>query len=336
MSNETEELQDLSEFSNQVRFRWTMGELSKLIGVSKKRIRKAFQIIKTDKMEAVIKGKRGKFEAIFLQGYHRFYHETGRKKREILAPHPDVQLVFQAIKDWLDSIFSAHNNAYGFVRGKNTKKAAIHLLGNRHFFAFDIASAFPSIKEGQIEKELKKLKINESIAKAVAWFVTYYYEGERRLPQGAASSPILLNLVYKPMCREINRICRKNKIKWAVYADDFTFAADFISPEIQEKLLNIPLNYGFSVKKEKTKDNLGKTIPHFLGLTIVNDKVHIKRKRKKEYRKRIYAALKFGVYSSNQINGIANAIRYIYGEEKDWPGWLRKVWLQYRAENGGT
>ncbi len=332
MSKETEAPEKLSAVSPQVRFLWTLGVLSGLIGLPKKQIRKAFRILKSAKTTAELFKKGKTVKATFYYGFRIFSLRKKNKEREILQPHPEVQKVYRAVKDWLDSKFSAHDNAYGFVRERNSKKAIQRLLGKKHFFAFDIAQAFPSIKEEYVEKTLARLGIDESVAKSLAWFLTYYYHGQRRLPQGASASPILLNLVYRPMCEEIDVVCRKNNIFWAVYADDFNFAGEIIVSEVKQELLSIPAKFGFSIKSEKTKDNLGKTIPHALGLTVVNDKIHICRRKKKEYRRIMYAAIRYGTYSRGEVLGRVNAIRCIYGNENNWPKWLLQPWLEYQAK----
>lgn len=323
----------LAVVSQQVQLEWSLKILAQLIKVPKKHLRKAFKIISASRREAEIMEKGKSLKRTFHYGFRKFFiKQRGGKKREILAPHPDVQKVFKAVKEWLDRTVSPHKNAFGFVKQRNHKKAVEALLGKRHYFAFDISSAFPSIKIEMVEEALRKLGIDEVVVKVLAWLVTYHYQYQRRLPQGASSSPALLNLVYKPMCEEIDEICRKHKISWIVYADDFNFAAEEISPETKEELLAVPAKYGFEIKEKKTRDNSGRTIPHLLGLTIVNGQIHLRRGRKKEFRRIIYAALVYQAYSSEKVKGIIEAIRFVYGEENNWPGWLLRIWQDYQAE----
>lgn len=329
---ETLEPQSLSIVSQRVQRRWSLGMLSRLIGVPKKHLRQALRILETPKMETEIIEKGEKVRRTFYYGFRKFIIQKRSKPREILAPHPKVQKVFQGIHEWLGQMFTPHENAYGFVEKKNFKEAVEKLLGQKHFFAFDIEDAFPSIEIEMVKNALRRLNVNEVVIDVLAWLVTYYYHGKRSLPQGSPSSPSLLNLVYKPMCEEIDRVCKKYGIIWCVYADDFNFAAQSISQEAKEELKAIPLKYGFKIKEEKIKDNLGRTIPHMLGLTIVKGKIHIRRKRKKECRRRFWEALKYGDYSPAEVKGVAEAIRCIYGEEENWPGWLLRPWREYQAK----
>lgn len=334
MAAEKYKLKPLSDVSFDIKLKWTLGILAELLGITKKSLRNAFRIIQSPKLEAEILEKGKPVKRTFAYGFRRFILTRKEKEREILAPHPEVQTVFTAIKNWLEKISQPHQNAFGCIKNRNPKKAAQALLGNKHFFGFDISDAFPSITAEMIKVSLRRLKVDEAIIEILTWLVTYYYQHERRLPQGASSSPIILNLVYRPLCDEVAAVCQKYNIEWNVYVDDFNFAAQKnIPPEAKAELLAVPAKYGFSLKAEKTRDNYGKTIPHILGLTIVDNKIHIKRRLKNKFRRIMYAA-RMGVYSSEQVLGIRAYIRDIYGDQENWPGWLLKPYDRYQAERG--
>lgn len=321
-------LEPLSVASEQVRLRWVLGGVSELTGIPKKFLRKAFRIVSTPRMEADIFRGGAMVRKTFFYGFMSYVIKEKAKERKILEPHPDVQKVYVLIKGWLDGLANPHDKAFGCVRERNSKKALEALKAlfkNGHHVALDIADAFPSITDVMVEATLKKLGVEDPIAEVLAWFVTYRYQGKRRLPQGASSSPNILNLIYKPMCDEMERICQSNGIDWSVYVDDFNFSSMNISLEIKEELLAVPEKFGFAIKPKKTKDNLGKTIPHLLGLAVVDGKLHISRQQKKKFRRIFYAAMKYGKYSPEVVHGIMRYIGHIYGEKNNWPGWLTKI-----------
>ncbi len=320
--------------SRDIQLKWTLGLLAETLKTSKKRLRKAFKVIRSPKLEAEIIEKGKPKKRIFHYGFRAFSITKQGKTREILAPHPEAQTVFKIISAWLEKIVPAHQNAFGFVKKKNPKKAVQTFLGQKHFFSFDVADAFPSITIEMVEVALRRLKTTEAVTKTLAWLVTYYFQNQRRLPQGSSCSPAILNLVYKPMCEEIDRICKEHSLEWVVYADDFNFAGESISQEVKNELLAVPARYGFKIKNEKIRDNLGKTIPHILGLAIRDGKIHIRRRLKNKFRRIIYAAGTKGAYSENCVRGVIQNIGYIYGD--NWPGWLLKVYLDYLlADKGG-
>ncbi len=316
----------LSIASDRVWSQWMLGGVSELTGIPKKHLRKALRIFTEPKMEAEI-FRNGEFtKKTFRYGFMTYYKIEKRKKRKIIEPHDDIQMVYRKIKVWLEDNFESHKNAFGFVKGRNSKAAADELeplFSGGYHFGFDIADAFPSVTDEMIRETLERLGIDETIAEFLAWFLTYEYHGKRRLPQGASASPVVINLVYFPMCEVLDEICESSGIKWSVYADDFNFAAEHISDEVKERLILIPADFGFSIKPSKNKDNLGKTVPHMLGLTVVGGKLHIKRKLKNKFRRVLYAHKKYGAYSDEVVRGIHNYVGCIYGEKKNWPGWLK-------------
>lgn len=327
MDSETGTLEVFSAISSNVRFRWTMGEMKQLIGAPKKQLRKALRAIESPEARVKVFRKGKETWLTFHHGFRKFRIHRKKKEREISEPHPDIQEVYVAIKDWLEGRFSSHYRAYGFVRERNCKRAALSLLENKHFLTLDIANAFPSVTTQMVKQALISLGVSETLAESLSWLTTF---SQGCLPQGSSSSPLLLNLVFLPMCGEIDEFCEANNLRWAVYVDDFTFAGKDISEEMKQEILRIPEKFGFRFKKEKTKDNRGKTIPHMLGLTIVDGKVHIRRGRKKEYRRIFHEALRNKDFNPKKAAGLANYIRCIYGPEEHWPGWLRRPWEEYQ------
>lgn len=321
----------LAETSFEVKSTWALGIISATIQVPKKHLRTAFEIIKDPKLEAEILEKGKLVKRTFCYGFREFFLVKKGKKRQIFAPHPSVQLVFGGVKNWLESLEVSHSKAFGFVKDKNPKKAIESLFGSRHFVGFDISDAFPSITVDMIKEALRKRGVNELTVDVLAHLVTYDYESQRRLPQGSSCSPLILNLVYRPMCDEIQEICRQHGIDWNVYADDFNVAGQNISSVLKAELLAIPVKYGFQIKERKTRDNSGKTIPHVLGLTIVDGKIHINRQTKNRIRRIIYAAKTHGAYSDEKVAGVIGYIRHIYGEEINWPGNILTVYQRYQA-----
>lgn len=215
MSNEGHGLKKLVVSSFDIQFTTNLGESAKIIGTYKKTLRRAYWIRRQEKFEDEIMEKGKLVKRTFQYGFRRFIKKEPHKDREILAPHPDVQKAFKAVQKWLERTSSSHPRAFGFVKRRNPKKAVKSLLGNgnKYFFRFDISDAFPSIGMEMVQLALRRLKVDEVLIMPLAWFITYYYNDQRRLPQGSACSPAMLNRVYKPMCRKIDQVCEKHGIK---------------------------------------------------------------------------------------------------------------------------
>jgi|GEM_PF-2083215 len=329
MSYNRRKLRSFDLIAPDVQSNWAKVLLAEFLKVTKKDLRKARMIMRMyELLDPKIVDKNGVI-CLFRFGYRSFYVQIKKKLRHILAPHPKLQKIFKAVNKRIVELYPPHEKAYGFVKKRNVKMATESLVGNKHFFSFDISDAFPSITDQMVEKILFDLGAPEDLVVPLARLVTYQYEGLRRLPQGASSSPAVLNMVYKPICEELEELCQSFGIDWCVYADDFTFAGEEITPEMQETLLAVPKRYGFKIKPEKTKNNFGNTVPRMLGLTIVDGKVHLKRRTKRRFRRIFYLAWKYGAYNNRQVTGVASNIRQVYGEPENWPGSLRKYWVAY-------
>ncbi len=315
--------------SNKLRRRWLLGGLSALTGIPKKHWRKAIVVAETPKVVMETKKDGRTKKQIFRYGFCSYVIKEPHKDRKILEPHPNLQKVLRPLGQWVVSLSPAHSRTFGFILGRNSKMAAEELKPlleskNPHHFGIDIADAFPGIDDKMVFEALKKLGIESYLAEIISWLATYQYDGKRRLPQGASSSPPLLNLVYQPMCDAFEKICIREKIFWSIYVDDINFvSANLISEETEQELSAVPAKFGFRIKPKKTKDNLGKTIPHMLGLTVVDRRIHISRRKKKKIRQILYAIEKFGAYSPETALGLEGYLKHIYGEDKkNWPGWV--------------
>mgnify|MGYP001567990091 FL=1 len=134
-----------------IQFTTNLQELAKVIGTSKKCLRRAYWIRRQEVFEDEIMEKRRLVKRTFQYGFRRFIKKEAHKDREILAPHPDVQAAFKAIQKWLERISYSHPAAFGFVKKRNPKKAVQALMRrsflekeHKHFFRFDIENCFPS------------------------------------------------------------------------------------------------------------------------------------------------------------------------------------------------
>jgi hypothetical protein len=319
----------LSTASEELRLRCCLEGISILTNIPKKHLRRASNLMFEPKTILNSDASKNQEPKIFFYGFSSYIiNEKNGKKRQITEPHPEIQFVYKELGKWFSQLSPAHKNAFGFVSERNAKMAVEELTylfkkGGYHF-GIDIAEAFPSITDKIISLTLIDLGVEECLAEALAQFVTYRHKGQRRLPQGSSSSPALLNLVYKPMCQEFEKTCQKYQLQWSIYVDDINFASSkIISRNIQQELLEIPKKFGFRIKSIKIKNNCGTTIPHLLGLTIVDGKLHISRHKKNEIRRKMYAFIKHGAYSEHIAMGLMMYVQYIYGkDQKKWPNWL--------------
>ncbi len=129
MIAEKYKLKPLSDVSFGVKVKWTLGILAELLGITKKNLRNAFIIIQSPKIEAEILEKGKQVKRTFHYGFRRFILTRKGKEREILAPHPNVQVVFIAIKNWLEKNKPAASKCLRMCKKQRFKKGGTGFVG---------------------------------------------------------------------------------------------------------------------------------------------------------------------------------------------------------------
>ena len=146
---------------------------------------------------------------------------------------------------------------YNFCRRRDdkTNKHFSHLdVCNKHktensTLTMDIYNFFPSITRKMVYDFFKKkMKCNKKVSKILSELTTY----DDTLPQGFRTSPILAFYVAKPAFDEINKICKKNKLKFTLWVDDLQISGKGckkIVPFVKKELKKI----GLKIKDKKTQ-----------------------------------------------------------------------------------
>ena len=238
--------------------------------------------------------------------YRTFTIRKGKKKRTIHAP----KVALKVIQKWLGYHLSETLNfgeyVYGFVPGKSAIDAA-NMHTNAHWvYSVDIENFFPTTTKEVIKKSLKTVGYSLEAADIIAGLCCY----KDTLAQGAPSSPVLSNLVFKELDKRLNRIADNNQIRFTRYADDIVFSGvDEFPKEIKEQV---------SVLFDETNWKLSPTKEYFVEipkrLKVHGLLVHGERARlTKGYRNRIRAykhLLGTGKIREEDLDRIIGHIKY--------------------------
>lgn len=200
------------------------------------------------------------------------------EKRLIMAPHPALKKVQRAILKWLYSLpVKISENTFGCVPKRNTRQnVKFHRINyifdqrepRKHFcetLNLDIKSAFPSVKQREVQRVLLQLGILGELNALIVHLCTEM----NGLPQGAPTSGYLLNLVLQDLICEITRECQKVGCLASFYVDDITITGyNPISNNFRNRVIKLVKKYGFRVAQRKTKRYRAGEVPHITGLTI--------------------------------------------------------------------
>lgn len=193
--------------------------------------------------------------------------------------------------------------AKGFVKKESYTAFLQPHLSHRFFMRIDITDFFHSFSEGLIKEILREHIKEERALDTVFELCTV----DNRLPQGAVTSPVLSNIIFRRIDQRILKYCqsieerqkqRNNRKKehsgsvslcYTRYADDLLFSSDFLdfgeNMYFYHMISNILEQNGFRINVQKTivcKDQLS------MNGYVVGESIHLSRNKLKNLKRILY------------------------------------------------
>lgn len=169
-------------------------------------------------------------------------------------------------------------------------------LNQTYLLKMDIENFFPSIKINRIISIFRNL----GYTKKISYFLSSVCCLNQELPQGAATSPTLSNIIAKRLDYRLTGFADKFDLKYTRYADDFTFSGKLLPVRLISYIENIVKEEGFVVNPSKTKllnENKQKIVT---GISISSGKLTIPKKTKREVRKNVHHILSKGLFAHQE------------------------------------
>jgi RNA-directed DNA polymerase len=234
-------------------------------------------------------------EMINRPNYHSFtIPKKSGGKREISAPDKRLLRVQKKLNRYLQFVYLGIRPAavHGFVmqvsdgsiQANIVENAKAH-VGKRAVLSIDLVDFFPSISAKSVKELFMRapFNFNDQIAIPLALLMT----SERKLPQGAPTSPVISNFICLQLDETLRIWAMNHNATYTRYADDLTFSADIaFSEEQQAELSKLIEAFGFVINEKKLRQRLKNRRQTVTGLTV-NTKVNVDRR----YLKRIRAML---------------------------------------------
>jgi RNA-directed DNA polymerase len=210
-------------------------------------------------------------------------------ERTIYSPASNLAILQKKLAYILSLNFNEHHRSHGFVKKRSiVTNAAIH-INKKFILNFDLENFFESIKFRRVRYMfMAYFKFNEGVATTLANICCH---PEGFLPQGAATSPMISNILAKSLDKELTRIALNTKTsQYSRYADDITFSTNkkpfpkeiaYLNDNgnviLNEKIVKLVESYGFRINDQKTRLQSHKQSQSVTGI-IVNEKLNINRK----------------------------------------------------------
>lgn len=158
-------------------------------------------------------------------------------------------------------------------------------VGKKYYMRMDIKDFFDSITVDQIYENLQDIVKSIDAIRLILGICTYHGV----LPQGAVTSPMLSNLVFRRIDQRILKYCQKFDVTYTRYADDLLFSSNSIDFKnkkwFYKKIKYILQEKGFKSNYSKRRMEIEKLS---LGGFVVEEEITLSRKKLNNINKILY------------------------------------------------
>jgi hypothetical protein len=249
-----------------------------------------------------------------LVHYHRFGipKKTGGI-RAISAPKVDLARAQRWIFEHLP--LPARAPAHGFAVGRSIVTNAAAHVGRKVVVNLDLSDFFPTVGFRRVKGVYRRLGYGEEVATLIALLCTepprvpltvdgrrlWVALSDRRLPQGACTSPMITNFVCHRLDARLDGLARHFGFRYTRYADDLTFSGDDRSAvgRLLGCVRKVLASEGFREHPDKTRI-MGRGRRQEVTGVVVNDKLALPRDERRALRALLHNCKKHGWQSQNR------------------------------------
>lgn len=241
---------------------------------------------------------------------------NSKEMRDIVVPYPSLMHIQKWINKEILNIQEVHFCAHGYVRKRSILTNAKKHVGKKVFFKIDLKDFFPNISINKVIKVFLNMGYTHQVAFSLAALCTL----DKRLPQGAPTSPTLSNLIAKHMDSRLYKLAKKYNLDYSRYADDMALSGEHIPYKLKSVVFEIIEECGFEINEKKsylcTEDK--KRI--LTGLSISGKKAKLPRSTKRILKQEVYFIKKYGYFSHINKKKINNPyyLESLYGKLCFW------------------
>lgn len=226
--------------------------------------------------------------------FYRHFKITKKngKNRQIDEPLPDLKYVQHWILINILEKIEISPYAKAYIKNKTLKDNAKFHKKQNIVLTMDIKDFFPSIRIFDVYNIFKGMGYLDN----VAWFLANLCCLNKKLPQGAPTSPYLSNIRMIYIDKKIAKYTFHNDIRYTRYADDMTFSGNFKPSALIYKISRLIYANGFQINSKKTRVAFQNTRQEVTGI-VVNHHMQIPKLERKHIRQHMYYIKKYGLDS---------------------------------------
>lgn len=186
-----------------------------------------------------------------------------------------------------------------------------HLKSSTLLVTIDIRQCFPSVTNVAVYRVWRQfLDCSTPVAKLLTRLTTF----RRRLPQGAATSPLLANLFIWMVDEPIRRACRELGVEYSTYIDDLAFSGERARELIQVAASTLG-PHGLCLKRNKIRVMGPRATKILTGTRLGSHQVRAPKEKLSRVRSGIHK-LRAGLVGEQDkekyIRGLVGQLRFIH------------------------
>ncbi len=213
--------------------------------------------------------------------------------RQIDAPYPALLDCQRWINDHILSQVPLSGECNGYVKKRSIlTNAAPHVNANA-LLKVDLKDFFPSISINRVIRVFQRLGYPKNVSVYLARLCCL---GDK-LPQGAATSPAISNIIASPMDGKLSKLSLASKLTYTRYADDMTFSGAYIAHNFISKVRAVISAEGFQVNDSKSRLLRSKGARIVTGISVGGQKLRVPKSMRRKIRQDTYYVIKHGYFS---------------------------------------
>lgn len=214
--------------------------------------------------------------------YDEFQIPKGKGRRRITAPRVALKVVQKWLSVQFGTCYTPPDHVFGFVPGRSHILAAMRHVGCSWVFSVDIKDFFPSVSAEQVRKCLEEFGYSGTSANIISSLTCF----NGSLPQGAPTSPVLSNMVFRGADVALVQLAGKYKANITRYADDIVYSSRDVFPsDLYDELMVLFRGLPWALASDKTELMIAPNRRKVHGLLVGGEEVRLT----KGYRNRLRA-----------------------------------------------
>lgn len=256
--------------------------------------------------------------AYAAENFYRTFRVKKRSSgyRKISTPLPSLLEVQKWILTEILEKIQISKYAFGFVKKRSILDNARLHCGRNELLKIDIVDFFPSIDISRIITIFQLLGYPNNVSLILAKLCCL----DDCLPQGAATSPYLSNLVCRRLDERFYRFCKSNNLRYTRYADDISISGDTIDKSKTAFLLEIIEDEGFEINRGKFLHLRSGDRKVVTGIDITNGTPRLPRSYRRSLMQDVYFVWSAGLSTHLAREKIFNPnyLDRLYGQLQFW------------------